>query len=180
MVVPFAYEVANCYFVITKKSTSELGVSIHFISFLLLIVLLLIASLFIKFNIRMLRNKNKNWNLDNDIHFYGFIYLAIKAFFIALSQTTPLICLVGLAIWYYHHQMLGGPVDNIQRMIEYIPYHFVAIADFAALVSLLSHNSNFGFCVWIFSAICIIFYNCLFYYHHTHKKLFIPLCSSRV
>jgi hypothetical protein len=70
----------------------------------------IIIVIYLKFNIRMIRKKNSLWNLDNDLHLYGFIYLAFKASFLSVHPPTIAICFLSLVVWHFHKDMPGGCV----------------------------------------------------------------------
>ena len=64
-----------------------------------------IAAIFVlfllKFELRMLRKKNRVWNLDNDLHVYAFSYLIFKTYYITFNGTNIPICFISLIVAYY-------------------------------------------------------------------------------
>jgi len=71
-----------------------------------------VVLLSLKFEIRFLRKKNIFWNLDNDVHFYGILYLVFKTIIITTTDVSTSLCLLSLVVWFYHRQLSGGCIGK--------------------------------------------------------------------
>jgi hypothetical protein len=132
----------------------------------------------IKFEIRMLRKKVTLWNLDNDVHFYGSVFLVFKTIVVAFSGATIPLCLLSIGVWYYHRQFVGGCVGAGEKVMEYSFYNYVVAADVGVLVSLLGGSQMLAFSVWVVLMGCFVFNCMLSIYRQKMDKLCLPRCGS--
>jgi len=138
LLVPLVDYGAHCYSQISNSTSSIPIMVLSGIVLVLLSMSVKVLAVYLKFNIRVMRKKNLFWNLDNDLHLYGMIYLIFKAVFLSLNGVTISICFLSLVAWYFHQKMPGSSINHSSRVIEYSPYNYIAAADLGVMLSLIS------------------------------------------
>ena len=119
------------------------------------------------------------WNINNDIHFYGMLYLIFKTLVICIDGVSPFICLVSLGVWYYHRSIASGCIGKTEHTMEVSFYHYIAATDLSVLLSSITASQNLAFALWIFLMACIIFDCLLCYYRSRVDQIYLPPCNSR-
>lgn len=125
-----------------------------------------------------MRKKNIFWNLDNDIHLFGYVYSAFKVTVITLTDVSISLCLLSLVVWYYHRQMRGGCVGRQEKVMEYSIYNYVAAADISVLVYLVVGESKWAFGLWVLLILSSLAHCILTLYRERIDKLHLPDCEA--
>lgn len=112
LIVPFVDLAFNGYQNMLDPNAT-IGVNIFAgIFFFTSIISIIVSFLAVKFDLRMMRKKNVFWNLDNDVHFYGVLYLVFKTMIITLTDVSVSLCLLSLGVWFYHRRFNAGCVGK--------------------------------------------------------------------
>ena len=61
-----------------------------YVEMVLVHMVLVMVIIVVKFNIRMIRKDNELWNVDNEFHLYGYVFMVFKVYLIAVE---------GVSLW---------------------------------------------------------------------------------
>ena len=125
-----------------------------------------------------MRKRNLFWNLDNDIHLYGLLYLVFKSLVISLNGVSASICVLSVAVWVYHRQLSGGCVGKQAKLIEYSLYNYVVAGDVSVLVYLAFGDAQWAFGLWVVLIGCALVLCVLTLYREKTDKLHLPDCGQ--